>query len=59
VESCPDVADAHLLFGKALVRQSKAQEARAEFERCAMAKDAKEQPVASECARFLRELGRP
>jgi Tfp pilus assembly protein PilF len=59
VEACPDVGDAHLLLGKALVRQSKAQEARAEFERCAVAKDAKEQPVASECARFLRDLGRP
>lgn len=58
-EACPEVADAHLLFGKALVRQSKAQEARAEFERCAIPKDAREQPVASECARFLRDLGKP
>jgi Tfp pilus assembly protein PilF len=58
-ESCPDVADAHLSFGKVLVRQSKAQQARAEFERCAVVKDEKEKPVASECARFLKELGTP
>jgi len=58
-EACPDVADAHLLFGKVLARQSKAHEARAEFERCAVPRDDKEKPVASECARFLKELGTP
>jgi hypothetical protein len=41
------------------VRQSKAQQARAEFERCAAARDEKEKPVASECARFLKEMGTP
>ena len=53
------MADAHLLFGKVLARQSKAHEARAEFERCAVPRDDKEKPVASECARFLKELGTP
>jgi type IV pilus assembly protein PilF len=59
VETCPDTFDAHLNLGKALARQSKAPEARAEFERCAVAKDDKDQAVASECARFLREMGAP
>jgi type IV pilus assembly protein PilF len=59
VETCPESMDAHLSLGKALARQSKAPEARAEFERCAVAKDDKEQAVASECARFLREMGKP
>jgi type IV pilus assembly protein PilF len=58
-QECPDVADAHLLFGKALVRQQKAKQARAEFEQCAVAKQERDQPVAAECARFLRELGTP
>jgi len=59
VETCPDVGDAHLNFGKVLARQSKAQQARAEFERCAIPRDDKEKPVASECARFLKEMGAP
>jgi type IV pilus assembly protein PilF len=58
-QECPDVADAHLLFGKALVRQQKAKQARAEFEQCAVAKQERDQPVAAECARFLRDLGTP
>jgi len=58
-EACPEQADAHLLFGKVLARQSKAQEARAEFQRCAVPRDDKEKPVASECARFLKEMGAP
>jgi type IV pilus assembly protein PilF len=58
-EACPDTYDAHLNLGKALARQSKAVEARAEFERCAVAKDDKDQAVAAECARFLREMGNP
>ncbi|HUJ28001.1 MAG TPA: tetratricopeptide repeat protein [Myxococcales bacterium] len=58
-EACPDVADAHLSLGKVLVRQSKAQQARAEFERCAVPRDEKDKPVASECARFLKEMGTP
>ncbi len=58
-QECPDVADAHLLFGKALVRQQKAKQARAEFEQCAVAKQERDQPVATECARFLRDLGAP
>ena len=59
VEACPDVADAHLNFGKVLVRQSKAKEARAEFERCSVPHDDKEKPVAVECARFLKQMGTP
>src|SRR5438067_2674434 len=39
--------------------QDGAKEARLEFERCAMPKDDREKPVASECARFLKELGTP
>jgi len=58
-ESCPDTYDAHLNLGKALARQSRAAAARAEFERCAVAKDDKDQAIASECARFLREMGNP
>ena len=59
VEECPDVGDAHLLLGKVLARQQRAKEARLEFERCAIAKDERDKPVASECARFLKELGTP
>ncbi len=58
-EECPDVFDAHLLFGKVLARQQRAKEARAEFERCAVAKQDRDKPIASECARFLKELGSP
>ncbi|OLD35194.1 MAG: hypothetical protein AUI19_02710 [Myxococcales bacterium 13_1_40CM_2_68_15] len=58
-EECPDVGDAHLLFGKVLARQQRAKEARAEFERCAIPKQERDKPVASECARFLKELGTP
>ncbi len=58
-EECPDVGDAHLLFGKALARQQKAKEARLEFERCAVPRQERDKPVASECARFLRDLGAP
>jgi len=56
-EECPDVGDAHLLFGKVLARQQRAKEARTEFERCAIPKQERDKPVASECARFLKELG--
>ena len=58
-ESCPDVPDAHLQAGKVLARQSKAAEARAEFGLCAAAKNEKDRSVASECARFLQQLGTP
>lgn len=58
-EECPDVPDAHLSLGKVLARQDQAARAREEFERCAVARSEKEQPVATECARFLRELGTP
>lgn len=58
-EECPDVGDAHLLFGKILARQQRAKEARAEFERCAVPKQERDKPIASECARFLRDLGAP
>lgn len=56
---CPDVPDAHLQSGKILARQSKAAQARAQFERCAVAKDDKDKPVAAECAKFLKDLGAP
>jgi len=56
---CPDVPDAHLQSGKVLARLSKAAEARAEFERCSVAKDEKDKPVAAECAKFLKDLGTP
>ena len=56
-EECPEEGDAHLLFGKVLARQQRAKEARAEFERCAVPKQERDKPVASECARFLKELG--
>jgi Tfp pilus assembly protein PilF len=56
---CPDVPDAHLQSGKVLARLSKAAEARAEFERCSVAKDEKDKPVAAECAKFLKDLGKP
>ncbi len=59
VEACPDVPDAHLNFGKVLARQSKAQQARAEFQRCSVPRDDKDKPVAVECARFLKEMGTP
>jgi type IV pilus assembly protein PilF len=58
-EACPDALDAHLSLGKALVRQSKVAEAKAEFQRCVVAKDSRDQPVANECARYLRDLGAP
>ena len=58
-QECPDVADAHLQSGKVLARQQKAKQARAEFEQCAVAKQERDQVVATECARFLRELGAP
>jgi type IV pilus assembly protein PilF len=56
-EECPETFDAHLLLGKVLARQQRAKEARLEFERCAVAKQDKDKPVASECARYLKELG--
>ncbi|MCA1828251.1 MAG: tetratricopeptide repeat protein [Myxococcales bacterium] len=58
-EECPEVPDAHLQSGKVLARQSKAAQARAEFERCAVVKDEKDKPVAAECAKFLKEMGTP
>jgi Tfp pilus assembly protein PilF len=58
-EECPDVGDAHLMLGKVLARQQRAKEARLEFERCAIPRDEREKPVASECARFLKEMGTP
>jgi len=56
---CPDVLDAHLQSGKVLARLSRAAEARAEFQRCAVAKQEKDKPIASECAKFLKEMGTP
>ena len=54
--SCPEVADAHLLFGKVLVRLSRAPEARAEFKQCAVAHGDRDTALAAECARLLKEL---
>lgn len=59
IEVCPDVPDAYLQAGKVLVRQSKAVQARAAFEHCAVARNEKDKPVAAECAKYLRELGAP
>jgi Tfp pilus assembly protein PilF len=56
---CPDVFDAHLMLGKILARRSKPAEARHEFERCAVAQNEKDKPVAAECAKFLKEMGTP
>src|SRR5262249_2728140 len=58
-EECPEGPDAHLQSGKVLARQSKAGQARAEFEACAGVKDEKDKPVAAECAKFLKEMGAP
>jgi type IV pilus assembly protein PilF len=58
-ESCPEVADAHLLSGKLLVRLARAQDAQAEFKQCAVARTERDKPVAAECARLLKELGSP
>jgi Tfp pilus assembly protein PilF len=58
-EECPDVGDAHLMLGKVLARRSKAAEARLEFQRCAVAKQDRDKPVAAECAKFLKEMGAP
>jgi Tfp pilus assembly protein PilF len=58
-EECPDVPDAHLQSGKVLARLSKAAEARAAFQRCAVPKQDKDKPVSAECAKFLKELGSP
>jgi len=57
--ACPDAADAHLQKGKILVRLTRADEARGEFEKCAKANPEKEAAIVAECARFLRELGAP
>lgn len=57
--ACPDVADAHLQAGKVLARLSRAADARVAFERCTASKVEKDAPVATECARFLKELGAP
>jgi type IV pilus assembly protein PilF len=54
--ACPDAADAHLQAGKILARQTRAAEARLEFQRCAGAKDEREAGIARECQRLLREL---
>jgi Tfp pilus assembly protein PilF len=58
-DECPDVPDSHLQSGKVLARLSKAAQARAEFERCVAVKDEKEKPVVAECAKFLKDLGKP
>src|SRR5438477_173497 len=54
--ACPDVADAHLQAGKILARQTRAAEARLEFQRCAGSKDEREAGIARECQRLLPEL---
>ncbi|HYZ88429.1 MAG TPA: social motility TPR repeat lipoprotein Tgl [Myxococcales bacterium] len=54
--ACPDVADAHLQAAKILARQSRAAEARLEFQRCAGAKNERDAGIARECQRLLKEL---
>ncbi|HWE26273.1 MAG TPA: tetratricopeptide repeat protein [Myxococcales bacterium] len=56
--ACPETADAHLQTAKVLARQSRAAEARLEFQRCAGSKDEREAGVARECQRLLQELAR-
>jgi type IV pilus assembly protein PilF len=58
VAACPDAADAHLQAGKVLARQTRAAEARLEFQRCAGSKEERESGVARECQRLLKELSR-
>jgi type IV pilus assembly protein PilF len=55
--ACPEEADAHLLSGKILARQTRALEAREEFQRCAQTKQARDENIRTECQRLLRELG--
>ena len=57
--SCPDSADAHLQSGKVLARLSHAKEAQEQFAKCAEARAEKDKQVASECGRYLKELGTP
>jgi type IV pilus assembly protein PilF len=54
--ACPDAADAHLQAAKILARQSRAAEARVEFQRCAGAKNERDAGIAHECQRLLRDL---
>ena len=54
--ACPEAADAHLQSGKILARQTRAAEARAEFQRCTEGKDEREAKVRLECQRLLKEL---
>jgi type IV pilus assembly protein PilF len=55
--ACPDEADAHLLAGKVLARQTRALEAREEFRRCAQTKQDRDEKIRTECQRLLRDLG--
>ena len=57
--ACPDAADAHLQNGKMLVRLSRGEEARGEFEKCAKAAGEQDAASVTECTRFLKELGTP
>ena len=54
--ACPEVADAHLQSGKILARQTRAAEARAEFQRCTESKDEREAKARMECQRLLKEM---
>jgi type IV pilus biogenesis/stability protein PilW len=54
--ACPDTADAHLQAGKILARQTRAADARLEFQRCAGSRDEREAGIARECQRLLRDL---
>ena len=56
---CPEIADAYLQEGKVLARQSRADEAKAAFVRCAQLGKLKDPDSASECQRFLTEMGSP
>jgi type IV pilus biogenesis/stability protein PilW len=57
--SCPGVADAHLESGRVLVRLSRADDAKAEFEKCSKGSPDKEAAVVAECSRLLKEMAAP
>lgn len=57
--ACPEVADAHLESGRVLVRLSRADDAKAEFEKCSKGSADKEPTVVAECSRLLKEMAAP
>jgi len=57
--ACPSIADAHLEQGLVLVRLSRGEDARSEFEKCSKGSSEKEAAAVSECSRLLKELASP